>query len=142
MLDSRLCISYLTIELRGSIPDEQRRFIGGNVFGCDICQDVCPWNRRAAMTLDSSFRPREIVPPLERLANLTVDEFRTLFRESPVARAKYSGFLRNVAVAMGNSGQPGFRPALERLLMHPDPIIAEHASWALGQLERNPTACL
>ncbi len=102
-VDSRLCISYFTIELRGPIPEEHRASIGANVFGCDICQDVCPWNSRAAMTLEPAFAPREFAPPLERLAAITPEEFQRLYRGTPVARSKYSGFLRNVAVAMGNS---------------------------------------
>ncbi len=135
LLDSRLCISYFTIELRGSIPERQRAGMGANVFGCDICQDVCPWNGRAAMSLEPSFRPREFAPPLARLAAITEDEFRTFFRDSPVGRAKYSGFLRNVAVAMGNARLAEFRPVLERLQENGDSIVSEHAAWALRQLE-------
>jgi epoxyqueuosine reductase len=135
MLDSRLCISYFTIELRGPIPENQRASIGTNVFGCDICQDVCPWNRRAAMTLDPAFAPREFAPALERLTALTPEEFQRLFRDTPVTRAKYKGFLRNVAVAMGNSRLPAFRPALERMKHNEDSLVAEHARWALCQLD-------
>jgi epoxyqueuosine reductase len=135
MLDSRLCISYFTIELRGSIPERHRAGIGSSVFGCDICQDVCPWNRRAAISLEPSFRPREFAPPLARLAVLTEEEFRAVFRDSPVARAKYSGFLRNVAVAMGNARLQEFRPLLERLQQSGDSTVSEHARWALRQLE-------
>jgi epoxyqueuosine reductase len=133
-LEARLCISYFTIELRGAIPEEHRAAIGPHVFGCDICQDVCPWNSRSAMTLEPDFAPREIAPPLERLAEMTEDQFRAVFRGSPVLRAKYSGFLRNVAIAMGNSGNPKFLPALGRLASSPDPIVAEHAAWALARL--------
>lgn len=133
-LDARLCISYFTIELRGPIPPQHWAPIGQHVFGCDICQDVCPWNTRGAMTLESDFAPREIAPPLERLAQITEDQFRALFRGSPVLRAKYSGFLRNVAIAMGNSGNPKFRPTLERLASSQDPLVAEHASWALARV--------
>ncbi len=133
-LDSRLCISYFTIELRGPVPEEHRPGIGGHVFGCDICQDVCPWNRRAAATEDPSFAPLEFAPPLEKLAALTESEFRRMFRGSPVTRAKYSGFLRNVAVAMGNRGLPRFREPLEKLAASDNPLVAEHARWALGQL--------
>ncbi len=130
-LDSRLCISYFTIELRGAIPADARAGVGRHVFGCDICQDVCPWNNRAAMTLEPEFSPREIAPPLERLAGLTETEFREMFRGSPVTRSRYSGFLRNVAVAMGNAPSERFRPALERLASSPDSVVAEHARWAL-----------
>jgi epoxyqueuosine reductase len=133
-LDARRCISYLTIELRGSMPEELRNAVGRHVFGCDICQDVCPWNRRAAMTLEPGFGPSDFAPPLERLAAVTAEQFRALYRDTPVARAKYSGFLRNVAVAMGNSGETRFRPSLEHLAAYDDPLVAEHARWALLKL--------
>jgi epoxyqueuosine reductase len=133
-LDSRLCISYFTIELRGAAPEESRAGIGGHVFGCDICQDVCPWNRKAAVTDDPAFQPREFAPALEKLAGLTEEEFRAMFRGSPVTRARYSGFLRNVAVAMGNRGLAQFREPLERLAGSEDASVAEHAEWALRQL--------
>ena len=133
-VDSRLCISYLTIELRGAIPEERRAGNGGHVFGCDICQDVCPWNRRAPVTGDAAFHPGEVAPPLERLAALTEEEFGELFGGTPVWRARYAGFLRNVAVAMGNRGLPQFRPALEKLAASADQVVAGHARWALGRL--------
>ncbi|HEY2019186.1 MAG TPA: tRNA epoxyqueuosine(34) reductase QueG [Bryobacteraceae bacterium] len=133
-IDSRLCISYFTIELRGEIPEPHRAAMGSHIFGCDICQDVCPWNRRAPATADPAYQPREFAPPLEKLASLTEDEFRSLFRESPVSRARYSGFLRNVAIAMGNSGRAEFRQPLQILAASPDPMVAGHAAWALQQL--------
>jgi epoxyqueuosine reductase len=133
-LDARRCISYLTIELRGSIPESLRPGIGAHLFGCDICQDVCPWNRRAPVTGDPRFTSRRYGPPLERLAALSEPEFRRLFRDTPVARARYHGFLRNVAVAMGNTGHPKYRPCLARLAGHPDSVVAEHANWALMHL--------
>jgi epoxyqueuosine reductase len=133
-LDSRLCISYFTIELKSAVPMEHRNGIGRHVFGCDICQDVCPWNRREAVTLEEAFAPREIAPSLERLSRLTEPEFRSMFRDSPVARAKYTGFLRNVAVAMGNTRSQEFRQPLEKLAVHPDEMVAEHARWGLAQL--------
>ena len=102
-LDATLCISYFTIELRGAIPEEQRAGIGAHVFGCDICQDVCPWNGRAPVTGDPAFAPRQFAPRLEELAAISEEEFRAMFRGTPVMRARYSGFLRNVAVAMGNA---------------------------------------
>ncbi len=102
-LDARLCISYLTIEKRGNIAPELHDKMKNHLFGCDICQDVCPWNRNASVTDEESFRPSEFAPPLLRFADLTEDEFRTLFRESPVWRTKCDGFLRNVAIAMGNA---------------------------------------
>ena len=105
-LDSRLCISYLTIELRGPIPEELRPPIGAHVFGCDICQDVCPWNRRAAVTEDPRFTSCHFAPPLERLAALTPAGFRAMFAHAPSRAPAIAGFLRNVAIAMGNSGRP------------------------------------
>jgi len=134
-LDARLCISYMTIEHRGAIAEDQRAGIGSHVFGCDICQDVCPWNRHAPRTEEPAFGAGEFAPPLEKLAVLTEEQFRGMFRRTPVWRARYRGFLRNVAVAMGNSRAPHLRQPLERLARHADPIVAEHARWALRQLE-------
>lgn len=133
-IDSRLCISYLTIELRGGISPELEPRMGRHVFGCDICQDVCPWNRRAPVTEDPAFAPREFAPPLERLADISEDEFRAMFRGSPVRRARYTGFLRNVAVAMGNAGLPAFRAPLERLAASPEVLVADAALRALERL--------
>ena len=133
-VDSRLCISYFTIELRGAVPEEQRSAIGPHVFGCDICQDVCPWNRRAPATNEPGLMPRHFAPDLEKLADLNEDEFRAAFRGTPVTRARYTGFLRNVAVAMGNAGLERFRTPLERLAACGDPRVEEHARWALQQL--------
>jgi epoxyqueuosine reductase len=139
-LDARLCISYLTIELRGAIPEGLRPGIGRHVFGCDICQDVCPWNQKLlrgdGLPQAAEFAPREglVAPPLERLAALSPQQFQGLFRGTPVTRARYHGFLRNVAVAMGNSGVEAFRPYLEALARHENTMVAEHAHWALGRL--------
>jgi epoxyqueuosine reductase len=130
-VDSRLCISYLTIEQRGAIPDDRREGNGGHVFGCDICQDVCPWNRRAPVTSEPAFEARHFAPPLATLAALTELEFHAMFDGTPVSRACYAGFLRNVAVAMGNRGAECFRPALEKLAQSEDAVVAEHARWAL-----------
>lgn len=132
-LDSRRCISYLTIELRGPIPEEHREGMGSHIFGCDICQDVCPWNSRAPITAESAFfaRPR---PTLENFAKLSTEEFHLTSRESPIARAKYSGILRNIAVAMGNSRLDQFRGPLENLAASSDETVAEHAQWALKKL--------
>jgi epoxyqueuosine reductase len=131
-IDSRLCISYFTIEQRGAVPEEMRAGIGGHVFGCDICQGVCPWNRRAPVTEDPAFAPRQFAPRLADMAALTEPEFRAMFRGSPVTRARYSGFLRNVAIAMGNRGLPQFRAPLKKLAASEDPVVAEHARWALS----------
>lgn len=133
-LDARLCISYFTIELRSAIPDAQRAAVGAHVFGCDICQDVCPWNNRAAETSEARFHPREFAPGLERMAGITEAEFREMFRHSPVSRTKYRGFLRNVAVAMGNARLEKFREPLKKLAASEDQFIAEHARWALDAL--------
>ncbi len=136
-LEPTKCISYLTIELRGSIPEETRPGIGRQVFGCDICQDVCPWNRHAPVTSAPQFEPRtELVnPELEWLANLSIDEFREAFRGSPVKRTRFSGLRRNVAVAMGNSGDARFLPLLQQLSQDEDAMVAEHARWGLAQLQ-------
>ena len=104
-LDARLCISYLTIELRGPVPEEHHEAMGKHVFGCDICQEVCPWNRRAPVTDEPGFAARHLAPSLDELAALTEEEFRGMFRGTPVARAKYAGFQRNVAIAKGNEGE-------------------------------------
>ena len=133
-LDARACIAYFTIELRGSIPEEYRPGMGNHVFGCDICQDVCPWNSRAPLAAEPSFEPRHFAPPLEALAAISEEEFREMFRGSPVLRAQYSGFLRNVAIAMGNSGQSKFRERLEKLARYPDGTVREAARWALERV--------
>ena len=130
-VDSRLCISYFTIERRGAVPEGQRGGIGGHVFGCDICQDVCPWNGRAPMTEDAAFAPRHFAPRLPELAELTEAEFGAMFRGTPVTRARYAGFLRNVAIAMGNGGLPQFRAPLEKLAESEDSAVAECARWAI-----------
>jgi epoxyqueuosine reductase len=141
-LDSRRCISYFTIELRSAIPEDWRTAMGKHVFGCDICQDVCPWNRRAAVTDNPEFAPREFAPPLEKLAGLSEAEFRAMFRGSPVTRARYAGFLRNVAVAMGSLGRPEFREPLEHLAQSENALVAEHARWALARLASTPSSAL
>ncbi len=135
-LDASRCIAYFTIEKRGSIPESEREKIGRHVFGCDICQDVCPWNRKAPVTTSPGFEPDAslINPDLSELAQISPGQFRQRFRGSPISRAKYSGFLRNVAVAMGNSGLQEYVPELERLAGSQDPVIAEHALWALTRL--------
>lgn len=167
-LDARRCLSYLTIELRGAIPEEFRQPLGRHVFGCDICQDVCPYNRRAWLTELAAFQPREVdnrnpktetrkskigAPPqllvtsyespagetlfhprLDWLASLTEEDYRRVFRASPLKRAKWRGLLRNVLVAMGNSRNQRFRPLLEKFAASDDALLAEHARWALERL--------
>ncbi|HXW90850.1 MAG TPA: tRNA epoxyqueuosine(34) reductase QueG [Terriglobales bacterium] len=135
-LDSNRCISYLTIEKRGSITESMRDGMGRHVFGCDICQDVCPWNRRAPVSSAPEFQPREglVNPALEWLAEMTEEGFRRQFRGSPVRRTKRSGMRRNAVVAMGNSGDPRFLSLLERLAADADAVLAEHARWARKKL--------
>lgn len=183
-MDASRCISYFTIEHRGSIPSEFRSAIGHNVFGCDICQDVCPWNsagigrsattssappdidrgvRSAGVTEQPEFQPLEIEsragterpisrraqapaakhgssdfslfnPSLERLASLTEDEFRRFFSHSPIKRVKFRGWMRNACIAMGNSGDLAFLPRLRELASSDDPVVREHAAWALHRI--------
>ena len=137
-LDSNKCISYLTIEKRGSIPEEMRAGMGRHVFGCDICQDVCPWNRKAPVTGAAEFQPREglVNPALEWLAEMSADEFRETFGGSPVRRAKRTGLRRNAAIAMGNSANKKFLPVLNKLAADEDPVVAETADWAARKLEQ------
>ena len=130
-LDARLCIAYLNIELKGAVPEELRGAMGRQVFGCDICQDVCPWNGRAAAVGNDG---AIIDPPLERLAALSREEFGAMFAGTPVERTRYQGFLRNVCIAMGNAGLERFRGPLERLAAGGDIVVEEHARWALQQL--------
>jgi len=164
VLDARRCIAYLTIELHGSIPEEFRPAIGSHVFGCDICQDVCPWNRKAPITSVPEFQPRKIAhaandpgtaalandaislfhSPLEWLLSLSEEEFRAAFRGSPVKRTKWRGLLRNACVAAGNSRLTPANPSysrimhrLEELARGADPLLAEHAQWALDRLREN-----
>jgi epoxyqueuosine reductase len=136
VLDATRCISYLTIEQRGAIPEDLRPGVGRHVFGCDICQDVCPWNRRRRQFGPAPFaaRPGLAAPDLEALASLDDEAFRQQFRRSPVKRAKRRGLLRNVAVAMANSGDHKHVAALERLASDEDPLVREHALWALERL--------
>ena len=136
VVDSRRCISYHTIELKGAIPPEYRAAMGDRVFGCDDCQDVCPWNRRAPETGHSAFvsRPWNEKPDLIEMLGLTPEEFRTRFRGSPVKRTKRRGLLRNAAVALGNTKDPGAIPALADALGDDEPLVRGHAAWALGNV--------
>jgi epoxyqueuosine reductase len=198
VMDASRCIAYLNIELKGSIPEEFRTAIGSNVVGCDICQDVCPWNKRpssvfsgpleigdltsaispqrrvAATTAKVEFQPLKVTlgyeapdsgpppegsepqheprtpdsgllpadafslfnPSLESLAAMTEDDFQRIFRKSPIKRVKYRGWLRNLCVVMGNSGDSKFLPRLRYFREHADPIVREHAEWAIQQIMR------
>jgi epoxyqueuosine reductase len=162
VMDARKCISYLTIELRGVIPEGLREPMGNHVFGCDICQDVCPWNRRAPIATIPQFQPRVFpqteenltstsllpqdeslyLPGLEWLLGLSEAEFRELFRGSPVKRAKWRGLIRNACIAIGNSGlRPGtadhtrISDKLERVAASGDQVLAESARWALSHIQ-------
>ncbi len=135
-LDARRCISYLTIELKSSIPLELRPLIGDRIFGCDDCLDACPWNRFAQVSRETAFfaHPSTVGIPLRDYLSLSDDNFRVLFRNSPIKRIKRRGFLRNVCVALGNVGEPSDLPALERAAGDLEPLIAEHAKWAIQQI--------
>jgi epoxyqueuosine reductase len=181
VLDAQRCISYLTIELRGDIPAEFRTQMGRAVIGCDICQDVCPWNRKAPVTSLAAFQPRQttsqnsrsgkrpgegppkdsqcgdvppgislLLPEMESLARLSEEEFSALFRGSAVKRAKFRGVVRNACVALGNSrvapdsaAYAGVIQTLERLASSRDPLVSNHARWALKRLSisQSQTAC-
>lgn len=171
VMDASRCISYLTIELKGAIPTKFRSAVGANVFGCDICQDVCPWNRKTSdecqvtsnrqteistgtkpqrrevavtrtpelhpllVTPKAESRPFSLFnPPLEALAAISDEDFHRIFARSPVKRVRYRGWLRNLCVAMGNSGDSRHVPWLERTREHSDPVVREHAQWALERL--------
>ena len=142
-LDARRCLSYWTIEHKGSIPVHLRPSLGKWVFGCDICQQVCPWNQHAApSSADSAFdfTPEEAFPDLLDILGLSPVDFNRRFRRTPLARTKRRGFLRNAAVALGNLGDPAAAPALVYSLENePEPLVRGHAAWALGQL-RHPLA--
>jgi epoxyqueuosine reductase len=136
ILDARRCISYLTIELKGWMPRHLRPLVGNHIFGCDICQEVCPYNVKARPTLESAYAPRQGLhaPDLIPLLALSEQEFRRRFRGSPILRAKRRGFLRNVAVALGNVGNAEAVPALVRALNDEEPLVRGHAAWALGRI--------
>jgi epoxyqueuosine reductase len=138
-LDARRCISYLTIELKGPIPDSLRPQLGDWVFGCDVCQQVCPWNIRfASGEYDPAFAPRPEIAKLDLGLALSLQQeaFSRLFKGSPVKRARRSGFLRNAAVALGNQADPqAIKRLSQSLLNDPDPLVRGHAAWALGQIQ-------
>jgi epoxyqueuosine reductase len=136
-IDARRCISYLTIELKKDIPTDLRSFIGNWIFGCDVCQMVCPWNRFAASDGDPALAPREDIPRPNLIHELELisEEFNRKFKNNPIKRAKHKGYLRNIAIALGNSKDAAAVPALKKVLNHPEPMVREHANWALKQIE-------
>ena len=138
LLDSNRCISYLTIEKRGSISEDLREGMGRHVFGCDICQDVCPWNRKAPVTTAEEFAPRQglVNPALDLLAEISAEDFREKFRGSPIRRTKHAGIRRNAAIAMGNSGREEFLSVLKALSQDEDEVVAESAQWATKRLKK------
>ena len=142
VLDARRCIAYLTIELKGAIPEALRPHMGQHVFGCDICQDVCPWNRKRHFTAEPGLQPQgaQLHPPLAELAQLTPEAFKQRFRGTALERTKRRGLLRNACVAMGNSGNPAFIPLLETLADDAEALVREHAAWALARLRAAPAA--
>ena len=140
-LDARLCISYLTIENKGAIPEALRPLLGDRIYGCDDCLDACPWNRFAQQSREARFAARDFTGmALRDFLALDDDAFRRLFRGSPVKRIKRARFLRNVCVALGNTGTAVDLPALERAALDAEPLIAEHARWAVSQIRSRHTA--
>ncbi len=137
-LDARRCISYLTIELKGSIPLEFRPLIGDRIFGCDDCLEACPWNRFAKVSRESAFAARRSTTEMSLRDYLSLGEtdFRALFRNSPIKRIKRRGFLRNVCVALGNVGGPEDLPALDQAAADAEPLIVEHAVWAIDRIRQ------
>jgi epoxyqueuosine reductase len=135
-LDARRCISYLTIELKTSIPLELRPLIGDRIFGCDDCLDACPWNRFAKVSRETAFAAGGSTTAFSLRDYLALSEtdFRILFRNSPIKRIKRRGFLRNVCVALGNVGTVADLPALQGAALDSEPLVAEHAAWAIGQI--------
>lgn len=142
-LDARRCISYLTIELKSSIPLEFRSLIGDRIFGCDDCLSACPWNRFAQESRETSFaaRPATVGMALRDYLALSDEQFRLLFKKSPIKRIKRRGFLRNVCVALGNVGDQGDLPALQKAAGDPDELISEHAQWAINQIRSRSADC-
>ena len=141
VLDARRCISYLTIEHKGPIPEEFRPAMGNRIYGCDDCLAACPWNKfaRTSATLNFHARAELAGPELAELAQLDDPAFRQLFRKSPIKRIGRNRFIRNVLIAIGNSADPTLRPHAQRLTHDPDPVVAEAATWALAQLTPAPT---
>ncbi|MFN4261412.1 MAG: tRNA epoxyqueuosine(34) reductase QueG [Gemmataceae bacterium] len=136
ILDARRCISYLTIELKGMIPDEYRSHLDDWLFGCDVCQEVCPWNRKAPVTTEPAFRarPELAVVDLIELLGLSPEAFRHRFRDTPLMRTKRRGLLRTAALLLGTRGDPAALPALEQARNDPESDIREAAAWAIERI--------
>ena len=135
------CISYLTIEHKGSIPEEFRRSIGDRIYGCDDCLDACPWNRFARVSRETSFHAREEIfsHSLSDFLDMTLEDFRRVFAKSPIKRIKFEPFIRNACIALGNTGTEKDLPKLRELSTHESALIAEHAKWAIDEItSRNP----
>ncbi|MBL9114279.1 MAG: tRNA epoxyqueuosine(34) reductase QueG [Verrucomicrobiaceae bacterium] len=141
-LDARRCVSYLTIEHKGAIPEEFRAAIGDRLYGCDDCLDACPWNKFAQKAREMAFEARRAVfdTPLRDYLSLTEEQFRQLFAKSPIKRIKRTRFLRNVCVVLGNVGTTDDLPALEQTVHSDEPLVAEHAAWAVGQILKRQTS--
>lgn len=138
-IDARKCISYLTIEHRGSIPEWVRPLMKNRIYGCDICQEVCPWNRKPAPQQKMDFRVRAdlIAPPLEKLLFFDDESFRVRFQKSPIKRAKREGFMRNVSIALGNWGSPEAHALLQEIVDHDASLLVqEHAQWAIARCQK------
>ncbi|MBI4588986.1 MAG: tRNA epoxyqueuosine(34) reductase QueG [Candidatus Rokubacteria bacterium] len=134
VLDARRCISYLTIEHRGPIPGQFREAMGEWVFGCDLCQTVCPWNRKAPLTREPGFLPATPLPPLASLLEMSEAQFRRRFGGTPLTRPKRRGLARNAAVVLGNRKDPEAIPALTRALSDSESLVRDHAAWALSRI--------
>jgi epoxyqueuosine reductase len=147
MLDATQCISYLTIELKGAIPEDLRAAMGSHIYGCDVCQDVCPYNIKFAQELrEPAFAPRSAIGAKDArtlardLLTMDDDAFREAFKRSPMKRAKLRGLSRNAAVVLGNIGDREDAPALAGASAEREPLVAEHANWALNEIEARRTA--
>jgi epoxyqueuosine reductase len=136
VLDSRRCLSYLTIELKGSVPEELRPAMTDWLFGCDICQEVCPWNRKASAAREPAFGPRPDLVGLDpvEILSLSEEEFRQRFRDTALSRTKRRGLVRNAALIVGNRGESRALPALRQLVHDPEPVVREAAAWALERI--------
>ncbi len=137
-VDAHRCISYLTIELKGDIPEDMRPQMGNWIFGCDICQQVCPWNRFSLPT-DSAFEPKIPLPVLISDLTLSSVEFNQRFKKSPIKRAKRRGYLRNLSVAVGNNGDERDIPLLEQAMQDDEPLVRDHAEWAKQKIHNTPS---